>query len=81
MVLLENGRVCRITKGRSAAEFCVIVGEAKDSKCEVVGLNAKKTAVSISHLEPTPTVLSIKKSDSAESVVKALEKAGVKTSI
>jgi len=79
--LLEVGRVCRITAGRDVGELCVIVDGKKDGKFEVEGPNVKKTFRGVSHLEPTPTVLDIKKGAYIDDVLKAFEKAGVKTSI
>jgi ribosomal protein L14E/L6E/L27E len=81
MALLTAGRVCRVLAGQNAGEFCVIVGGGKDGKYEVVGLNIKKTKMGLPHLEPTPTVLEIKAGASEEAAKKALENAGLKTSI
>lgn len=81
MTLLQAGRVCRIVAGQNAGEFCVIVGDGKDRKYEVVGLNMKKTKMGLQHLEPTPTVLGIKTGGSEEAAKKALENAGLRTSI
>lgn len=81
MALLEVGRVCRITSGRNAGEYCVIVGESGKTGYGVKGLNLGKTTVGASHLEPTPRVLEIKKGASSNTILKELENAGLKTSI
>ncbi len=77
MALMDVGRVCRKTSGRDAGKICVIV-EGEEKGCVVVeGKDVNKSKVNVTHLEPTPIVLDIKKSAKKEKIVEELSKAGL----
>ncbi|MFH1403742.1 MAG: 50S ribosomal protein L14e [Candidatus Altiarchaeota archaeon] len=77
MAILDVGRVCRITRGRHTLDYCVVLEKAGKSSVVVEGFETKRGKVNVSHVEPTPTIVDVKKSSSREDVLKALNKAGL----
>ncbi|MFH0715166.1 MAG: 50S ribosomal protein L14e [Candidatus Diapherotrites archaeon] len=72
MALLEAGRVCMKTQGRSAGHKVVVI-ELKDGKAVVEGIGVKRKACSIRHLHPTPQKISISKNATHEQVTELLK--------
>ncbi len=85
MVAIEIGRVCKKLSGREAGRFCVVVDLIDEGYCSVTGpktlTGVKRRQCNILHLEPTETVIEIKKGASDEEVVKAYEKAGIEKKV
>ncbi len=73
-MILEIGRVCRKVRGKEAGKYCVVVDKPEKRYVLVDGKDVKRKKVSINHLEPLPVILEVKKNDSTETIVKALEK-------
>ena len=81
MSLYETGRVCVKTMGREAGSLCVVI-EVKDESFVVVTgpknlSGVKRRSCNTRHLEPLETVISIAADADDESVVKAIEEAGL----
>lgn len=77
MALLDVGRVCVKVRGRDAGGVCVIVDSPKKGKVLVDGADVRRREIGINDVEPTPTILKVKKGASTDSVVKELDKAGL----
>ncbi|MFH1835400.1 MAG: 50S ribosomal protein L14e [Methanobacteriota archaeon] len=75
MALIDVGRVCVKVRGRDAGGLCVVLSAPSDGKVLVDGIGVRRRTVSISDVEPTSTVLKVKKDASSDSVLKELEKA------
>jgi len=75
--MLEVGRVCLKIAGRDAGRIAVIVEKIKENLVLVDG-NVRRRNCSIKHLEPTETVLKIKKGATTEEVHKAMSTAKLK---
>ena len=73
-MIMEVGRVCRKLKGRDAGEYCVVVEKVDDAFVVVEGKGMKKTKTSVFQLEPLPSVITVKKGEKTEDIIKALEK-------
>ena len=81
MSLYETGRVCVKTVGREAGSFCVVV-EVKDENYVVVTgpkhlSGVRRRSCNTRHLEPLETVLTIAAEVDDETVVKAIQEAGL----
>ncbi|MFC2162492.1 50S ribosomal protein L14e [Candidatus Altiarchaeota archaeon] len=77
MALIDKGRVCRITKGKNAFDYCIVIEKQDDSTAIVEGIEAPRRKMSIKHLEPTPKVVDIKKSSTKDDISAALTSAGL----
>jgi len=79
MVAIEIGRVCKKLTGREAGRYCVVIDVIDEGYTSVTGPRSlsgvKRRKCNILHLEPTETVIEIKKDASDEEVAKALDKA------
>ena len=75
MTVIEVGRVCIKTKGRSAGKRCVVVGLEKGFAV-IAGERMKKRKCNIMHLFPTAHKISVSKVSSDEEIAKHLK--GVK---
>jgi large subunit ribosomal protein L14e len=73
--MYDIGRVCLKIAGRDAGKYCVIVDE-KDQRVVIDGQTRRRT-VNPLHLEPTAETVDIKKGADHDSVVKALDAAGI----
>lgn len=71
--MLEVGRLCIKTAGRDAGQRAVVV-ENIDSKFVLIDGQTRRRKCSISHLEPTETMLAIKKGASHKDVATAFKK-------
>jgi ribosomal protein L14E/L6E/L27E len=76
MALIDVGRVCRITRGRNAFDYCIVMETGEGNNVVVEGLESKRRKINLSHIEPTPTVIQIKKSATREEILKKLKDAG-----
>ncbi len=76
-MILEVGRVCRMTRGRDAGSYCVVIDRIDRNKVTIDGRDVRRKNVSIRHLEPLPVVLKIKKGSRKDEVSKALEEEGI----
>lgn len=85
MVAIEIGRVCKKLSGREAGRFCVVVDLIDEGYCSITGpktlTGVKRRQCNILHLEPTETVIEVKKGASDEEVVKAYEKADLMSKV
>lgn len=75
MTIIEPGRVCIKTKGRTAGKKVVVVGVEKEF-AEIIGARMKKKKCNVRHLFVTEHKISIPKNATQEQVQKMLE--GVK---
>ena len=75
MALIEVGRVCIKTKGRSAGKKCVVVDMDKDFAI-VAGIGIKKRKCNVRHLFPTSHKIHVTKGASDKEIVEHLK--GVK---
>lgn len=75
--MLEVGRVCVKTAGRTASSICVVV-DLIDKNFVLVDGNIKRKKCNIMHLEPLPKKLEISKGADTSEVLSALNKAGFK---
>lgn len=75
-MIIEAGRVCLKVRGKNAGKYCVVLGKTSKNLVEVVGKGMKKGKVNISHLEPLPKVLKVRKTSKAATIAKQLEKEG-----
>ncbi len=84
--MFDVGRVCVKVAGKESGNVCVVVDKI-DNKNVLIDGNVKRKHCNVAHLEPTPTILKIKKGASTAEVKKALatesfevvEKKGPKT--
>ena len=85
MVAIEIGRVCRKLQGREAGRHCVVIEEVTEGYVEITGprelTNVRRRKCNILHIEPTSTVIEIKKGASDAEVLKALEAVGISEKI
>ena len=77
MALIDVGRVCVKVRGRDAGGLCMVLNSDSNGRVLVDGLGVRRKMVSVLDVEPTPTVLKIKKEASTESVLKELEDASL----
>jgi len=77
MALLDVGRVCVKVRGRDAGGLCVVVEAPAAGRVLVDGIGVRRRKVSVLDVEPTPSVVSVKKDSSTEAVVRELEKASL----
>ena len=70
--MIEVGRMCIKLAGRDAGRECVVVDVLENNYVLIDG-NVRRRKCSISHLEPTETVVKIKKNASHEEVKKEFE--------
>jgi large subunit ribosomal protein L14e len=77
MSLLDVGRVCVKVRGRDAGGLCVVLEVPHEGRVLVDGVGVRRRKVSVLDLEPTPSVLSVKKDASTDSVVKELDEASL----
>jgi len=79
--VFDIGRVCIKTAGREAGRKCVVVDIIDDKFVLVTGpkslTGVKRRRANVKHLEPLPHKIQIEKGASDESVLAALEKAGL----
>lgn len=75
MIVMDIGRVCKMVRGKNAGQYCVIVDKPEKSRVLIDGEDVKRKEVAISHLEPLPVVLKIKRRANTDSILKALAKA------
>lgn len=75
--MLEIGRVCLKIAGRDAGKIAVIVEKVDDNLVLIDG-SVRRRKCSIKHLEPTESVLKIKKGASTDEVHKAMSAAKLK---
>ena len=71
--MLEVGRLCYKTSGRDAGQRAVVV-ENIDTKFVLIDGQTRRRKCSISHLEPTEVMLTIKKGASHKDVAAAFKK-------
>ncbi len=70
--MFEVGRLCVKLAGRDAGKKCVVV-DVLDSVYVLIDGQTRRRKCNIRHLEPTETVLKIKKNSSHEDVAKILK--------
>lgn len=75
--MLEIGRLCIKTAGREAGSKIVIV-DILDKNFVLIDGQVKRKRCNISHLEPLPQIIKIKKNASSDEVKKELEKLNIK---
>lgn len=75
--MLEIGRLCIKTAGRGAGSKIVIV-DILDKNFVLIDGQVKRKRCNISHLEPLPQIIKIKKNASSDEVKKELEKLNIK---
>jgi len=79
MPAIDVGRVCVKLLGREAGKKCVVVDIVDKNFVLVTGpkqLNGvKRRRVNVSHIEPTERKVNIKRGDSDEELMKALDEA------
>ncbi len=78
MPAIEVGRVCVKIAGREAGKKCVVVDVIDKNFLLVTGPKkvngVKRRRVNISHVEPTEKKINIKRGESDEETMKALDK-------
>ncbi|MBD3155085.1 MAG: 50S ribosomal protein L14e [Candidatus Aenigmarchaeota archaeon] len=81
MATLTVGRIAMKIAGREAGKYCTVLTAPKDNFVQVTGpkvlTGVKRRRCNIEHLEPTKYKIDIKKEDSDNVVMKALEKEGL----
>ena len=81
MAILDIGRMCIKKTGREAGKQCVIVDVVDKNFVLVTGpkdiTGVRRRRANVDHLEPTETMVDIKKGASDDHVMTALKKAGV----
>ena len=81
MRVFDVGRICIKTAGREAGRKCIVVDIIDDKFVLVTGpkslTGVKRRRANVKHLEPLPQKIQIEKGASDESVLAALEKAGL----
>ncbi|MEM2142368.1 MAG: 50S ribosomal protein L14e, partial [Candidatus Thorarchaeota archaeon] len=81
MGVFEVGRVCVKTMGRETGSYCVIVDRADDNFVTITGpkplSSVRRRRCNIKHLEPLDIVISISSGADDDSVMKAVEQAGL----
>jgi len=77
MSAIDIGRICVKLKGREAGRKCVVVEVVDKNFVLVTGpkqLNGmKRRRVNVNHIEPTERKLNIRKGETDEALVKALD--------
>jgi large subunit ribosomal protein L14e len=80
MPAIEIGRICVKLVGREAGRKCIIVDIMDKSFVEITGPKAitgiKRRRTNISHIEPLPDKITIKRGASDEEITEALKTAG-----
>jgi large subunit ribosomal protein L14e len=80
MPAIEVGRICVKIAGREAGRKCVIVDVIDKNFVLVTGpqkvSGVRRRRANISHLEPTPDKVEIKRGATDEEIIEALEKSG-----
>lgn len=71
--MIDIGRLCIKTAGRSAGNYCVIVDKIDDNFVLIDG-NVKRKKCNVRHLEPLDKVLDIRKGASTSAVHEAMKK-------
>ncbi|KPV65455.1 MAG: 50S ribosomal protein L14e [Candidatus Bathyarchaeota archaeon BA1] len=78
MPAIEVGRICVKIAGREAGRKCVIVGVIDKNFVLITGPKkvngVRRRRVNINHVEPTERKITIKRGDSDEKIVKAIDK-------
>jgi len=77
MAIMDVGRLCRITCGRNALDYCVILEKGKGNDVMIQGVSTKNKKINVKHLEPTPNEIKVKKTLSSDDIIKALNDAGL----
>ncbi|MFH0936160.1 MAG: 50S ribosomal protein L14e [Candidatus Woesearchaeota archaeon] len=77
MKMFEVGRLCVKTAGREAG-LKVIIVDIIDKNFVLIDGQVKRKKCNISHLEPLPQVIKIKKNASTDEVKKEFEKLNIK---
>ncbi len=75
--MFEVGRLCVKTAGREAGSKVIIV-DIIDKNFVLIDGQVKRKKCNISHLEPLPQVIKIKKNASTDEVKKEFEKLNIK---
>lgn len=75
---IEVGRICAKIAGREAGKKCVIVDVIDKNFLLITGPkqvnNVKRRRVNIGHVEPTERKVNIRRGESDEEIMKALDK-------
>ncbi|MFC1691574.1 50S ribosomal protein L14e [Nanoarchaeota archaeon] len=71
--MFEIGRLCKKIAGRDARRKCLIV-DMIDENYALVDGNVRRRKCNLTHLEPLPQVIKIKKGASHDEVEKVLQK-------
>jgi len=74
---LRVGRVCVKIFGRETGKKCVIVDRVDKNFVLIAGPNVRRRRCNVSHLDPTETMLDIKKNVTDAALKTALKKAKV----
>lgn len=81
MKLYDVGRVCVKTMGREAGSYCVVVEMKDDSHVLVTGpknlSGVRRRPCNTKHIEPLDVKVTIKSGADDDTVMKALEQAGL----
>jgi len=81
LAAVEVGRICVKIAGREAGRRCVIVDVIDKNFVLVTGpmkvSGVRRRRTNISHIEPMPSKIKIKKGAGDDEVLEALEKAGL----
>ncbi|NWF95298.1 MAG: 50S ribosomal protein L14e [Candidatus Thorarchaeota archaeon] len=81
MKLFDIGRVCVKVSGREAGKYCVVVDEKDTGYVIVTGPKSlsgvRRRSCNTRHLEPLETLLTIKAGADDDTVMKAIEQAGL----
>ncbi len=74
---LSVGRVCVKISGRETGKKCVIVDRVDKNFVLIAGPNVRRRRCNVTHLDPTETMLDIKKNVTDTALKTALKKAKV----
>lgn len=74
---LSIGRVCVKLVGREAGTKCVIVDTVDKNYVLIAGSKIRRRRCNVKHLDPTETIIDIKKGATEAALKKALKKAKV----
>ena len=71
---MEVGRVCKKVRGKDAGKYCAVVEKVDKNFVMIDGKGLKRGRTNVSHLEPLPKVLDLKKGAVTKDVIAVLEK-------
>lgn len=74
--MMEIGRVCVKIAGRDARKTCVVIDILDDTYVLIDG-QTRRRKCNMLHLEPTQTVLELKKNADHETIIASLESIGI----